>query len=112
MTGMARRFALTAVTAFARCGVPAAAHADADLVNLPLTDDVRADLVQAGAVSTDSPASEFSRLHGKVVLRRAPGRRRPVGAAALHGPGRQWAGVMLHDQNSWPSGACCPSLAA
>ena len=47
MTGMAREAALTAITALALCGVPATAHADADPVNLSLTDDVRTDLVQA-----------------------------------------------------------------
>ena len=48
MTGMARKFALTAITSLAVPGVPATAYAAADPVNLPLT---------------GRPASEFSGLH-------------------------------------------------
>jgi hypothetical protein len=48
MTGMARKLALTAVATFV-VGVALAtsAHADDSAVNLPLTDEVRAELVEA-----------------------------------------------------------------
>jgi hypothetical protein len=49
-------------TAAAVIGMAAPAQADDAPANLPLTDDVRAQLVQAGAVLTGRPASEFSGL--------------------------------------------------
>jgi hypothetical protein len=55
VTRIARKLALTAIAG----GVPAAPSADADPVNLRLTDDVRADLVQAGAVLTGGTALQF-----------------------------------------------------
>jgi hypothetical protein len=42
--------------------VPAVVHADAPPVNLPVTDDVRAHLLQAGAALTGHPASEYTGL--------------------------------------------------
>jgi hypothetical protein len=93
MTGMARKAALTAITALALCGVPATAHADADPVNLPLTDDVRTDLVQAGAVLTGRPASEFSLLRdGESYYAEDPANGVLWAAAALQAnPGQEWA---------------------
>ena len=54
--------AVWVATAAAVIGMAAPAQADDAPVNLPLTDDVRAQLVQAGAVLTGRPASEFSGL--------------------------------------------------
>ncbi len=105
MTGMARKFALTAITALALCGVPATAHADADPVNLPLTDAVRTDLVEAGAVLTGRPASEFSGLReGESYFAEDPANGVQWAAAALQAnPGQEWAAIMLQDQNSYMS---------
>ena len=92
MTGMARKFALTAITALALCGVPATAHADADPVNLPLTDAVRTDLVQAGAVLTGRPASGFIGLReGESYFAEDPANGVQWAAAALQAnPGQEW----------------------
>ena len=63
--------ALWMATAAATIGLAAPAHADDTPVNLPMTDDVRAELVQAGAVLTGRPASEFSGLRpGKTYYAR------------------------------------------
>ncbi len=48
-------------TAAATIGLAAPAHADSP-VNLRVPDDVRAQLVQAGAVLTGHPASEYAGL--------------------------------------------------
>jgi hypothetical protein len=93
MTVMARKAALTAITALALCGVPATAHADADPVNLPLTDDVRTDLVQAGAVLTGRPASGFIGLRdGESYYAEDPanGLVRTRAQEALSAPSPKW----------------------
>jgi hypothetical protein len=60
--------AITAVwmaTAAAVLGVAAPAQADEASTNLPLTDAVRAQLLQSGAVLTGRPPSEFSGLRAE-----------------------------------------------
>jgi hypothetical protein len=82
--------------------VPAVAHADAPPVNLPVTDDVRAQLLQAGATLTDHPASEYAGLKpGKTYYAYDPNSDTYWAAAALSGPKTFDAGVMLQDANSY-----------
>src|SRR6476660_2059412 len=104
MTGMARRLALTALATLALgAALPGTAHADDSPVNLPLTDDVRAELVQAGALLTGRPASEFGGLRvGESFYAEVPSNGIQGAAAALYAnPGEYWAGVNLQDQNSY-----------
>jgi hypothetical protein len=104
MTRFARRLALTAVAAFMLgAGLPATAQADDAPVNLPVTDEVRAELVTAGAVLTGRPASEFGGLReGKTYYASDPSDGSQWAAAALYAnPGEYWAGVQLQDQNSY-----------
>ena len=105
MTRMPRKLALTAIAAHARCVVPATAHADADPVNLPLADDVRDALVQAGAVLTGRPVSEFSGLRaGRTYYAQNPADGLRWAAAAVKAaPGQDMAAVMLQDQTSYMS---------
>jgi len=91
-------------TAAATIGLAAPAHADDSPVNLPVTDDVRAELVQAGAVLTGRPASEFTGLEpGKTYYAYEPNAANPDywAAAALAGPKSYLAEIKLQDQNSY-----------
>jgi hypothetical protein len=85
--------------------LPATAHADDAPVNLPVTDDVRAQLVQSGAVLTGRPASEFGGLReGKTYYAEQPGDGTQWATAALYAnPNQYWAAVNLQDQNSYMS---------
>jgi hypothetical protein len=86
----------------ATLGLAATAHAD-PAVNLPVTDEVRAELVQAGAVLTGRPASEFTGLRpGKTYYAYDQNTDAYWAAAALvASPTAFQAGVNLQDQNSY-----------
>lgn len=89
-------------TTAATIGLAAPAHADSAPVNLPLTDDVRTELVQAGAVLTGRPASEFSGLRsGKSYYAYVPDSDVYFAAAALDGAKTEEAAINLQDQNSY-----------
>ena len=95
--------AMWMATAAATFGLAAPAHADAP-VNLTVTDGVRTQLVQAGAVLTGRPASEYSGLRpGKTYYAYQPGSVEATywAAAALDGPKTELAGIRLQDQNSY-----------
>jgi hypothetical protein len=88
-------------TAAATIGLAAPAHADSP-VNLTVPDDVRAQLVQAGAVLTGRPAAEFTGLQpGETYYAYDPNSDTYWAAAALSGPKTFDAGVMLQDANSY-----------
>ena len=90
-------------SAAATFGLAAPARADAP-VNLTVTDDVRDQLVKAGAVVTGRPASEYSGLRpGKTYYAYQPGSVEATywAAAALDGPKTELAGIRLQDQNSY-----------
>jgi hypothetical protein len=90
------------VTAAATIGLAPLAHADDQAVNLPLTDDVRAQLVQAGAVLTAQPAAQYTGLEpGKTYYAYDPDDDTYWAAAALSGAKTFQAGVMLQDANSY-----------
>jgi hypothetical protein len=93
---------LAAVVA-AGIALPATAQADDAPVNLPLTDDIRAELVEVGAVLTGRPVSEFNGLRPeRAFLAEYPGSHNQYAAAALQAaPGAFEAGVNLQDQNSY-----------
>jgi hypothetical protein len=89
-------------TATATIGFAAPAHADP--VNLTVTDDIRAQLVEAGATLTGRPASEYGGLRpGKTYYAYEPNGGRPTywAAAALDGPKTEVAAINLQDQNSY-----------
>jgi hypothetical protein len=87
-------------TAAATIGLAAPAHADPP-VNLTVTDDVRDQLVEAGAVLTGRPASEYSGLRpGKTYYAQVPSGTY-YAAAALSGPTTEIAAINLQDQNSY-----------
>ncbi len=81
------------------------AHADVAPVNQPVTDAVAADLVEAGAVLTGRPASEFGGLReGERFLALMPESGKQYAAAALTSkPEFFEASIMLQDQNSYMS---------
>ena len=82
--------------------VPAVVHADAPPVNVPVTDDVRAQLLEAGATLTGHPASEYTGLQpGTTYYAYDPNSETYWAAAALSGPKTFDAGVMLQDANSY-----------
>jgi hypothetical protein len=86
----------------ATIGLAAPAHADSSPVNLPLTDDVSAELVQAGAVLTGRSASEFTGLQsGKSYYAYVPGQDMYYAAAKLSGAKTEAAAINLQDQNSY-----------
>jgi hypothetical protein len=90
-------------TASAVIGMAAPAQADDAPANLPLTDDVRAQLVQAGAVLTGRPASEFSGLRPEnQYYAYEPNAGNPDywAAAALQGK-TDLAKINTQDQNSY-----------
>lgn len=81
----------------------APAHADPP-VNLTVTDDVRVQLIEAGATLTGRPASEFSGLApGRTYYAFVPSETNPMywAAAALYGPRSEAAAINLQDQNSY-----------
>ncbi|MGB9307080.1 MAG: hypothetical protein WCB92_26375 [Mycobacterium sp.] len=95
--------AVWTAAAAATIGLAAPAHA-ATAVNLPVTDDVRAELLQAGAVLTGRPATEFSGLRpGTTYYAFVPRETNPTywAAAALAGTQSEAAGISLQDQNSY-----------
>ncbi len=95
--------AMWMASAAATFGLAAPAHADAP-VNLTVTDDVRDQLVKAGAVVTGRPASEYRGLRpGKTYYAYQPGSVEATywAAAALDGPKTELAGIRLQDQNSY-----------
>jgi len=90
-------------SAAATFGLAAPARADSP-VNLTVTDGVRTQLLQAGAVLTGRPASEFTGLRpGKTYYAYEPSALSPTywAAAALDGPKSELAGIRLQDQNSY-----------
>jgi hypothetical protein len=93
---------LGAVWIASALGLAAPAHADTTPVNLPLTDEVRTELVQAGAVLTGSPASDFTGLRpGKSYYAYVPDQDMYFAAAALSGAKTEIAAINLQDQNSY-----------
>ena len=89
-------------TAAATIGLAGPAHADGTPVNLPVTDDVPAQLLEAGAGLTGQPASQYSGLEpGKTYYAYDPDNDTYWAAAALSGPKTFQAGVMLQDANSY-----------
>ena len=95
--------AMWMASAAATFGLAAPARADAP-VNLTVTDDVREQLVEAGAVVTGRPGSEYSGLRpGKTYYAYQPGSVEATywAAAALDGPKTELAGIRLQDQNSY-----------
>jgi hypothetical protein len=93
-----------AIIAAMTIGLAGPAHADDAAVNLPVTNGVRAELIQAGASLTGRPASEFRELRpGYTYYAYDPN---PVNtyywaAAQLWNPTTQEAGFQLQDQNSY-----------
>jgi hypothetical protein len=88
----------TAVAATIALAAPA--HANEPPVNLPLTDDVRAQLVQAGAVLTGRPVSEFAGLRPEESYYAFDPEAGYWAAGALEGKSYE-AGINLQDQNSY-----------
>jgi hypothetical protein len=88
--------------AVAALALAAPSHADVAAVNQPLTDTVAAELVEAGAVLTGRPASEFSGLReGETYLAVLPQTGDQYAVAKLNAkPEFFEAAVMLQDQNS------------
>lgn len=88
--------------AVAALGLAVPAHADVTPVNEPLTDAVAAELVEAGAVLTGRPASEFSGLReGESYLAVQPQSGDQWAVAKLNAKPEFFdAAVMLQDQNS------------
>ena len=95
--------AVWAGAAAATIALAAPVHADDAPVNLQLTDDVRAELVRAGAMLTGRPASEIGGLReGETYHALMPRTGIQWAAASLYAkPGQYWAGVQLQDQNSY-----------
>ena len=96
---------ITATAAAAIIVSAAPAHADVAPLSQPVTDAVAADLVEAGAVLTGRPASEFGGLReGERYLASMPDSGNQYAAAALT-PKPEFfeASIMLQDQNSYMS---------
>ena len=94
--------AVWVATAAGTIALAAPAHANSP-VNLVVTDDVAAQLVQAGSVMTGRPAAEFTGLRpGKTYFAYQPSSvNATYWAAALDGPTTQLAGFRLQDQDSY-----------
>jgi hypothetical protein len=93
--------AICTATAAATIGLAAPAHADSP-VNLTIPDDVRTELIQAGAVLTGRSASEFTGLRPhKSYYAYAPDEDMYYAAAALAGAKTEEAAINLQDQNSY-----------
>jgi hypothetical protein len=90
-------------TAAATIAFASPAHTDAAPVNLPVTDQVAAELVEAGAVLTGRPAFEFTGLvDGRTYYAEYPDSGTRYAAAKLAGkPEFLEASIMLQDQNSY-----------
>jgi hypothetical protein len=103
MTRFHRTFALAALAAFALgATIPATAHADQALANLPVTDEVRTELVHTASVLTGRPASEFGGLRDKATYYAQDANGMQWAAAALYAkPDAYWAAIELQDQNSY-----------
>ena len=103
MIGMKRLAIVGIAPLVLAAGLPATAHADSDPVNVPVSESIRAELVQAGAILTGRPASEFGGLReGGTYVAQDPSNGAEWAAAALYAnPGEYWAGVQLQDQNSY-----------
>ncbi len=88
--------------AAASIALAAPAYADVAPVNQPLTDEVRAELVQAGAVLTGRPASEIGGLReGGTYLALNPQTGVQWAAASLYAkPDQYEASINLQDENS------------
>jgi hypothetical protein len=84
----------------ATIAVAAPAHANEPPVNLPLTDDVRAQLVEAGAVLTGRSVSEFTGLRPEESYYAFDPEAGYWAAGALEG-NSYLAGMYLQDQNSY-----------
>jgi len=78
----------------------APAHANEPPVNVPLTDDVRTQLVAAGAVLTGRPVSEFAGLRPDESYYAFDPEAGYWAAGALEG-NSYLAGINLQDQNSY-----------
>ena len=92
---------MAATAAVIVLAAPAQACGDS-AVNLPLTDDVRAELVQSGATLTGFPASQFTGLQpGKSYYGYDAKNDTYWAAAALTGARSAQAAVNLQDQNSY-----------
>jgi hypothetical protein len=100
-----KKFALAAMGAAAAViglAAPAQACGGDSPVNLTLTDDIRAELVQAGATLTGFPASEFAGLQpGKSYYGYEPESDTYWAAGKLTGAKSFEAAVNLQDQNSY-----------
>jgi len=95
--------AVWTATATATIGLAAPAHAGT-VANLPVNDQVRAELLQAGATLTGRPASEFSGLQpGKTYYALDSSGPNPTywAAAGLSGPKSYEAVVSLQDADSY-----------
>jgi hypothetical protein len=96
---------VTSGAAAATIAVAAPAHADAPPVSQPATDEVAAELIEAGAVLTGRPASEFGGLReGETYYAVMPESGNQYAAAALNSKAENFeASIMLQDQNSYMS---------
>jgi hypothetical protein len=94
---------VTAAAAAASLALAAPAHADAPPVNQPVTDEISAELVEAGAVLTGRPASEFGGLReGETYVASMPQSGNQYAAASLYAKDNQYeAAINLQDQNSY-----------
>jgi hypothetical protein len=101
------RSAVAAVWSGAAAATIAIAVPAADVapVNLPVTDEVKAELVALGAVLTGRPASEFGGLReGETYIAVLPQTGDQYAAAKLYAKDNQReAAIMLQDQNSYMS---------
>jgi hypothetical protein len=97
------RTLVTGAAAAATVALAIPAHADTAPVNLPVTDHVRAELIQVGAVLTGRPVSEFGGLReGRTYYALIPDSGSKWAAAGLYAnPGREEAAINLQDQNSY-----------
>jgi hypothetical protein len=96
---------VTAGAAAASIALAIPAYADAPPVNQPVTDQVTAELVEAGAVLTGRPASEFGGLReGETYYAVMPESGIQFAAAKLYAKDNQLeAAINLQDQNSYMS---------
>lgn len=101
----ALKIVMTAGAAVAAIALAVPAHADVAPMKEPVTDAVAAELVDAGAVLTGRPASEFGGLReGSTYLAVLPQTGDQYAAAKLYAKDNQMeAAIMLQDQNSFMS---------
>lgn len=93
---------VTVGAAAAAIAMAAPATADVVPVNQPITDEIATQLVEAGAVLTSRPASEFGGLReGETYLAMVPETGDQYASAKLFAKDNQMeAAIMLQDQNS------------